>query len=98
MTALFGPTGFVRCQKKRFPSVLTRQDVFVSVLLDVLLLLASVGGVDLLSPVFGREPPQPLQNPRATGRLSVLSCAMSQCELNYRAVSLALVSTFSTWC
>lgn len=37
----------------RFAPVLTRQDVFVSVLLDVVFLLACVGGVDLLRPVFG---------------------------------------------
>lgn len=54
----------------RFASVLTRQDVFVSVLLDVLFLLAGVCGVDLLRPVFGREPPQPLQKRKAKATLS----------------------------
>lgn len=38
-------------------SGLTRQDVFVSVLLDVLLLLSCIGGVNLLRPVFCRQPP-----------------------------------------
>lgn len=33
---------------------LTWQYVFVSVLLDILLPLSSIGGVDLLRPVFGR--------------------------------------------
>lgn len=63
----------------RGPSVLTGQDVFVSVLLDVLLLLPGVGGVDLLRPVFGREPPQPLRKTRKqTAALSVLSLATCQ--------------------
>lgn len=55
MLRTFGPTGRARCQKLAFriSPVLTRQDVFVSVLLDILFLLASVGGVDLLRPVFG---------------------------------------------
>lgn len=79
----FGSTGPARCQKDaRFLSILTRQDVFVSVLLDILFLLASIGGVDLLRPVFGREPPQPLQKTkqRTTGTLLVLLSAMSQTE------------------
>ena len=41
----------------------TWQDVLVSVLLDVLLLLSYVGGVDLLRPVLGGEPAQPLGKP-----------------------------------
>lgn len=59
----------------RCPSVLTRQDVFVSVFLDVLLLLPGVGGVDLLRPVFGREPPQPLRKTQANSSvLSFVTC------------------------